>query len=162
MNSMFLVEFLKGLPNWLIILITSATPVIEVRGAVPLGIIALKMSPYTVIILSVIGSLIPVLPILWFLNTMTDRFRKIKWIDRFFEWLFTRTKKRSAIIEDLELVGLALFVGIPFPGTGVWTGCVAAYLLGLKPLPTFIAAFIGTIIASLLMMAASLGFINLF
>jgi len=162
MNSMFLVEFLKGLPNWLIILITSATPVIEVRGAVPLGIIALKMSPYTVVILSVIGSLIPVLPILWFLNTMTDRFRKIKWIDRFFEWLFTRTKKRSAIIEDLELVGLALFVGIPFPGTGVWTGCVAAYLLGLKPLPTFIAAFIGTIIASLLMMAASLGFINLF
>lgn len=159
---MFLLEFLKGLPQWLIILITSATPVIEVRGAVPLGIIALKMAPTTVIILSVIGSLIPVFPILWFLNTFTEYFRKINIIDRFLGWLFARTRKKSVIIEDLKLVGLTLFVGIPFPGTGVWTGCVAAYLLDLKPLPTFIAVTIGTIIASLLMTAASMGIISFF
>ncbi len=159
---MFLVELLKGLPKWLIILITSATPVIEVRGAVPLGIIALKMDPSTVIILSVIGSLIPVFPIILGLRHLTPYFRKIKIIDRFLEWLFHRTRKKSAIIEDLKLVGLTLFVGIPFPGTGVWTGCVAAYLLDLKPLPTVIAVTIGTIIASLLMTAASLGLISFF
>ncbi|OGC03516.1 hypothetical protein A2276_01215 [candidate division WOR-1 bacterium RIFOXYA12_FULL_43_27] len=159
---MFLLELLKGLPKWLIILITSATPVIEVRGAVPLGIAVLKMPAVEVVILSVIGSLIPVFPILWALNTLIEHFRKVSMLDRFIGWLFERTKRKSKIIDDLKLVGLTLFIGIPFPGTGVWTGCVAAYLLGLKPVPTFIAALIGTIIASLLMTAASLGIIHLF
>ena len=159
---MFLVELLKGFPQWLIILMTSATPVIEVRGAVPLGIIALKMSPPTVIILSVIGSLIPVFPILWILHALTEHFRKVNLLDRLIGWIFERTRKKSKIIEDLKLVGLILFVGIPFPGTGVWTGCVAAYLLDLKPIPTFICTAIGTIITSLLMTAASLGLIGIF
>lgn len=157
-----MVEILKNFPGWLILLITSATPVIEVRGAVPLGIAFLKMPPIEVIILCVIGSLIPVFPILWALNTLTEHFRKVSLLDRLIGWVFERTKKKSKIIDDLKLVGLTLFIGIPFPGTGVWTGCVAAYLLDLKPIPTFIAALIGTIIASFLMAAASLGIIRLF
>lgn len=159
---MILLDFLKALPDWLILTIISATPVIEVRGAVPLGIFYFNLHPATVFAWCVLGSIIPVFPILWFLNTLTERLRKIKLFDRFFEWLFHRTRKRSRIIKDLELVGLTLFVGIPFPGTGVWTGCVAAYLLGLPWIPTFICAAIGTIIASVIMTAASLGIINFF
>lgn len=159
---MWLVELLKSLPKEWIVFIISATPVIEVRGAVPLGIIFLNMVPSKVVILSVLGSVLPVFPILWFLTFMTDELRKIKMFDRFFEWLFARTRSRSQIIKNWELLGLLAFIAIPFPGTGVWTGCVAAYLFGLRWIPAFFVAVCGTLIASLIMMLASLGLINFF
>jgi uncharacterized membrane protein len=158
----FLVELLKGLPKELIVFITAATPVIEVRGAVPIGILTFGLNPLKVVILAIVGSILPVIPILWFLNTMTEKFRKLKVFDKFFEWLFNRTRSKSKIIEDFELIGLTLFVAIPFPGTGVWTGCVAAYLLGLPLIQTFICTLIGTTIASLILWAASAGIINFF
>ncbi len=159
---MLLVNLLKSLPNELIVFIISATPVIEVRGAVPIALLYFKLPVINTLLLCVLGSILPVFPILWFLNTSTERLRKIKFFDKFFEWLFTRTRSKSKIIEDFELVGLTLFVAIPFPGTGVWTGCIAAYLLGLPWIPTFICATIGTTIASLILWAASAGIINFF
>ncbi|MEE8638213.1 MAG: small multi-drug export protein [Candidatus Margulisiibacteriota bacterium] len=157
---MWLVELLKNLPNELIVFLISATPVIEVRGAVPIALLYFKLPVINTLLLCVLGSILPVFPILWFLNTLTERLRKIKFLDKFFEWLFTRTRSKSKIIEEFELVGLTLFVAIPFPGTGVWTGCVAAYLLGLPWISTFICAIIGTTIASCIMWAASIGIIN--
>ena len=159
---MWLVNLLKSLPHELIVFIISATPVLEVRGAVPIALLYFKLPVATTLLLCILGSILPVFPILWFLNTLTERLRKIKLFDKFFEWLFHRTRSKSKIIEEFELVGLTLFVAIPFPGTGVWTGCVAAYLLGLPWIPTFICATIGTTIASLLMWAASAGIINFF
>jgi len=146
----------------LLVLILAAVPVFEVRASVPLGIAVYKLAPLTVIFLSIIGSLLPVLPLLWFLNTATNRLSKIAYFDKFFEWLFARTRSKSQIIADFELVGLTLFIAIPFPGTGVWTGCIAAYLLGLPWPATFICAAVGTAIASGIMAAASLGVINFF
>jgi uncharacterized membrane protein len=158
----WLVNLLKGLPQELIIFITAVTPVIEVRGSVPLGILYFGLTPSKVILLSILGSILPIIPILWFLNALTEKLRKIKIFDKFFEWLFHRTRTKSKIIEEFELVGLTIFVAIPFPGTGVWTGCVAAYLLRLPWIPTFICATIGTAIASCIMWAASAGIINFF
>ncbi|MFH1826525.1 MAG: small multi-drug export protein [bacterium] len=145
-----------------IVFLAALAPIIEVRGAVPLGILVYHLDPVKVILISIIGSIIPIIPILWFLNTLTERLKKIPSFNKFIEWLFARTRSRSKLIEDFELVGLTIFVGIPFPGTGVWTGCVAAYLLGLPLIPTFVCASIGTTIASLLMWAASTGIITLF
>ena len=159
---MWLVNLLKSLPNELIVFIISATPIIEVRGAVPIALLYFKLPVINTLLLCILGSILPVFPILWFLNTLTERLRKISFFDKFFEWLFTRTRSKSKIIEDFELVGLTLFVAIPFPGTGVWTGCVAAYLLGLRWIPTFICVTIGTTIASLILWAASQGIINFF
>jgi uncharacterized membrane protein len=158
----WLVNLLRGLPHELIVLLISATPVIEVRGAVPIALLYFKLPVINTLLLCVLGSILPVFPILWFLNTLTERIRKIRIFDKFFEWLFHRTRTKSKIIEEFELVGLTLFVAIPFPGTGVWTGCVAAYLLGLPWIPTFICATIGTTIASCIMWAASAGIINFF
>lgn len=144
-----------------IIVILAAVPVFEVRASVPLGIIVYHLSPINTIALSVIGSVLPVFPLLWFLNTLTERLRKIGTFDKFFEWLFSRTRSKSKLIEDLELIGLTLFIAVPLPGTGVWTGTIAAYLLGLPWAWTFICATIGTTIASLVMWAASAGLIKL-
>ena len=156
-----MLELFKTLPKELAVFIMAATPVIEVRGAVPFGFI-LGLPWQLNFVLNVIGSIIPVLPILWFLNTLTEKLRKYKFWDNFFNWLFTRTRARSKIIQEFELVGLILFIGIPFPGTGVWTGCIAAYLLGLRWMPTFFCAVLGTIIATTLMTLASLGVITFF
>ncbi|MFH1386676.1 MAG: small multi-drug export protein [bacterium] len=158
---MYIVELLRGLPHELAVIIISAIPIIEVRGAVPISLIYFKLPVVTTFFLNLIGSLLPVFPILWFLTYFTEWLRKKnRAFDRFIAWLFARTRARSKVIEEFELLGLILFIGIPLPGTGVWTGTIAAYLLGLRWLPTFFAAAIGTAIAIILVSAASLGIIN--
>jgi uncharacterized membrane protein len=159
MIDLFL-SLLKGLPSELIVLIVSAIPVIEVRGAVPVALLYFKLPVIPTIALNIVGSILPVFPLLWFLKYMTGWLRKNKTFDRFFEWLFRRTRAKSKLIEDFELIGLALFIGVPLPGTGVWTGTIAAYLLDLPWIPTFLAATAGTAIATLLVTAASLGIIK--
>lgn len=144
----------------LAVFLLAAIPVFEVRGAVPLGIAAYKLAPTTAVLLSIIGSLLPVLPLLWFLDNITEHLEKIPSFNRFFQWLFARTRSKSGLIKEMELIGLAIFVAIPFPGTGVWTGTIAAYLLGLRWGPAFFAAAVGTTIASILVAAATLGVIN--
>lgn len=156
------VELLKGLPKEWIVLIASAIPVIEVRGSIPLGMMYFKMPALNAILLSILGSSLIALPLFWFLNTMTVHLRKINAFDKFFEWLFARTRAKSKMIEDLELIGLTLFIAVPLPGTGVWTGVIAAYLLGLRWLPTFFAASVGTSLASIAVWAATAGLIKLF
>lgn len=158
---MFIVDLLRGLPNELIVIIISAIPIIEVRGAVPISLIYFKQPVIITFLLNLIGSLLPVFPLLWFLTYITDWLRKKNQsFDRFIAWLFARTRAKSKLIEDFELIGLVLFIGVPLPGTGVWTGTIAAYLLGLRWLPTFFAAAAGTAIATALVIAASLGIIN--
>lgn len=147
---------LFNLPQELIILIVSAVPIIEVRGAVPLGI-AFGLHPILVFLLSVIGSILPALPLLLFLEFGTKILRKYKSWDNFFVWLFNRTKAKSKIIEEMEMAGLIIFIGIPLPGTGVWTGMVAAYLLRLSWWKSLFCATIGTMIASFIMLIISLG-----
>lgn len=141
------------------VFVLAALPISEVRGSVPLGLY-FGLSPIKTVLISILGSILPVFPILWGLNTLTQHLRKIKIFDRFFEWLFRRTHSKSKLIERLEEVGLAIFIAIPSPFTGVWTGCVAAYLFELPWIPTFIAAFVGTSIASLIVLGISLGIIS--
>ena len=159
---MHFIDLFKSLPAEAAVIITSALPIIEVRGAVPLGYLYYKLSPLKVILLSTIGGVLPVFPILWFLENITEGLRKIKIFDRFFERLFEHTRAKSGIIEKFELVGLTLFMALPIPGTGVWTGCIAAYLLDLPWGSTFICAVIATLIASVAVMVATLGFIKIF
>jgi len=118
------------IPNEVMVLFTAFLPILEVRASVPLGIIVYHLSPAATIILSIFGSILPVFPLLWFLNNLTEHLRKVSIFDRFFSWLFARTRAKSKLIEDLELIGLTLFIAVPLPGTGVWTGTIAAYLLG--------------------------------
>ncbi|OGB86853.1 hypothetical protein A3H38_06030 [candidate division WOR-1 bacterium RIFCSPLOWO2_02_FULL_46_20] len=146
----------------IIVFFLAAIPIFEVRASVPLGVIVYKLQPTVVIALSVLGSVLPVFPLLWFLNTLTERLCRFPACDHFFTWLFTRTRSKSQLIEDFELVGLVLFIGVPLPGTGVWTGVIAAHLLGLRWWPTFLTAAVGTTIASLIMWAASAGMISFF
>lgn len=131
-----------------IVLIISMLPIIELRGAIPVGIFMFGFSWQKAVLLSIIGNMIPIPFILIFINGIVNLLRKIKAGRNFTDWLFKRTRKKSDLIEKYETAGLVLFVGIPLPGTGGWTGAFAAYLFGLKFWKSLLYIFIGVLLAA--------------
>ncbi|MFH1783052.1 MAG: small multi-drug export protein [Candidatus Omnitrophota bacterium] len=142
----FLYSF--GWDTRVLITFLGTLPVTELRASIPIGILVLKENVKFVVFYSILGNLIPIAPIYFLLDPISKKLSKTPIMKRFFDWLFARAKKRAGLIEKYEAIGLALFVGIPLPGTGVWTGCLIASLLRMRFLPTFIAATIGVFIAA--------------
>ncbi|MDD5556249.1 MAG: small multi-drug export protein [bacterium] len=123
----------KGIPKEWVIVIISMLPIVELRGAIPVGINFFKMDAWwRVYILAVIGNMIPIPFILLLLGPASRYLMRFRLGRLFFEWLFRRTRRKSAEIEKYETLGLAIFVAIPLPVTGGWTGALAAFLLGIK------------------------------
>ena len=145
-----------GLSPKTIILFLSTLPVTELRASVPIGILLLGQSVGAVFFFSVIGNILPIAPIYFFLQPISKSLSRTRCMRRFFEWLFERARKRSGLIEKYEALGLMLFVSIPLPGTGVWTGCLIASLLRMRFLPTFLAATAGVIIAAIVVTTLTL------
>jgi len=159
-----IVEFLNGLfPPEVVTIIVAALPVSELRGSIPLALGVFHFSVGKAYLLSIIGNLIPVIPLLLFLESvskwMSERFN---WADKFFNWLFVRTKKRGKLVEKYGAIGLIFFVAIPLPVTGAWTGCVAAFLFGIRRLWSTLSIANGVLIAGVIVTLASLGVIKLF
>lgn len=146
------------IPGWLMTMIAAALPISEVRGAIPLAIGVYGFSPLQAYLLSVLGNLLPIIPLLLFLGPVSDFLRRFSIGDRFFSWLFART--RSKYIKEHEnfgLTALAVFVAIPLPMTGAWTGCVIAFLLGFRFWPAFAAIATGVLIAGVVVTTAVMG-----
>jgi uncharacterized membrane protein len=142
-----IINYLSSLPKDLAVFIISALPVLELRGAIPIGL-SMGIEIKRVVFLSIIGNLVPVAPILFLLEPVSGALRRFWPFNRFFDWLFARTRKRSALIEKYEFLGLMLFVAIPLPVTGAWTGCVAATLFKIRFRYAFLAISIGVCIAA--------------
>ena len=137
------------IPKEYLVLIMGALPISELRGAIPLGL-SLGMPLAKAFWLSVLGNIIPVAPALFLLDPVSNRLRRFKIWARFFDWLFERTKKKSDSIQKYEALGLAIFVAIPLPMTGAWSGVVAASLFKIKFRYAFIAIVAGVIGAGLI------------
>jgi uncharacterized membrane protein len=151
-------EMVVIIPDWLMTMIVAALPISEVRGAIPLGIGIYDFSPFEAYLLSVFGNLLPIIPLLLFLGPVSDYLRRFPLGDRFFTWLFARTRKKCIQEhENFGLVALAIFVAIPMPLTGAWTGCVVAFLLGFRFWPAFAAIAAGVLIAGAIVTAATMG-----
>jgi uncharacterized membrane protein len=152
---------LQGLVNSdlareLVVFLIAMAPVAELRGAIPVAIDVFGMPWYTALGISVVGNMLPVPFILLFLEYVQRALRPIKLFDRFFTWLFAYTRKKTAIIERYEFVGLLLFVAVPLPLTGAWTGSVAAFLLGMRFWPSFLSILGGVLIAGIIVTVLSL------
>jgi len=158
------VNFLNRLfPPELVTIIVAALPISELRGSIPLALGVFHFSIGKAYFLSIIGNLIPVIPLLLFLESLSKWLsRKFSWADTFFSWLFTRTKKRGKIVERYGAIGLIFFVAIPLPATGAWTGCVAATLFGIRRLWAIFSIANGVLIAGIIVTLASLGVIKIF
>ncbi len=162
MNKNF-IDFLgQTLSNELLTILIASLPISELRGAIPISITQFGFTPIKAFLLSIFGNMLPVIPLLFFLNYFTERLSKIKFFKKFFDWWFERTKRRSSIVEKYEAVGLSLFVAIPLPMTGAWTGCVAAYLFRIKFRYAFPAIVAGVIIAGIIVTLTTIGVIRIF
>lgn len=137
----------NGIPAEMVVLCISTLPIIELRGAIPIAIFTFDFPWAKSYIISVLGNLIPVVPILLLLESVAKFLRRYRVFDKFFEWFFLRTKKKGKIVEEYETIGLMLFVSIPLPITGAWTGCVAAVLFALRKRYSLIAITLGVLIA---------------
>ncbi|MBD3180793.1 ligand-binding protein SH3 [Candidatus Poribacteria bacterium] len=149
----------NGLPGELVVLIVSTLPIFELRGGIPVGLL-LGLEWWRTYIMAVLGNLIPVVPILLLLEPVSYWMRRhLKATDQFFEWLFSRTRRKTeaGIRKYGIFFGLTLFVAIPLPVTGAWTGCVAAFLFGVKFKYSFPAIILGVLTASLVVSMATYG-----
>lgn len=145
-----------GIAEELIVVIISALPIAELRGALPVAIDVFHMPWYQALPLAILGNMLPVPIILLFLDAITRFLSKVGFIDRFLQWLFAHTRKRGRIVERYERIGLALFVAIPLPVTGAWTGSLVAVLFGLKFKYAILSIFIGVLIAGIIVTCVSL------
>jgi len=137
----------SGISQGLIVVIISALPVLELRGALPVAINLFHMEWYQAFCLAIIGNLLPVPFLLLFLESLAKVVSKVALGKKLVNWVFEHTRRRGAVIEKYERIGLMLFVAIPLPVTGAWTGSVAAFLFGLKFRHAFLSILFGVIIA---------------
>jgi uncharacterized membrane protein len=136
-----------GIPQEAIIVIISALPVVELRLALPIAINVFHMAWYKAYCLAVVGNMLPVPILLLFLDSLAKVVSRAEIGRRVVNWVFERTRRQGQTIERYEKIGLTLFVAIPLPVTGAWTGSIAAFLLGLRFRYAFLSILVGVIIA---------------
>ena len=143
----------------LVIFIISMIPILELRG----GLIAasLLQGPITTAIpICIIGNIIPIPFILLFIKQVFKWLKKVKLFRGIIERLEKRAMGKSDAIKKGEFWGLALFVGIPLPGTGAWTGSLIAALLEIDIKKAVIAELVGVAIATIIMSIVSYGLLG--
>ncbi len=148
-------EFLTahGIPDWLVVFIISLFPILECRLGMFTAIVLLQMNPFLGFIISFWGNILPIPFILLLINWIL---KKVPGINKIVFWLEEKTLKKRDKIDKYGIWGLLLFVAIPLPGTGGWTGALLASLLHLDKKKSFGVIAIGVFIAGLIMTILSL------
>ncbi|MGI5978753.1 MAG: COG2426 family protein [Oscillospiraceae bacterium] len=140
----------------------SMVPVLELRGAIPMGV-AMGLDPWKAMIVADLGNMVPVPFIIIFIRNI-------------FDWMQSKSKRLSAWVEKTEakaatkweqvhkyeLLGLALLVAIPLPGTGAWTGALVAALMDIRLKHAFPTIFLGVIAAGFIVLVLTQGFTTAF
>ena len=153
-------DFFTGLPDELVTACLAALPVIELRGSIPWATFILKLSWESALLFSIIGNLVPVPLILLLLKPAEKLLSRWIVMDRFFQWLFARTRRRGKVVERYMALGLILFVAIPLPVTGAWTGTVAAHVFGVRFGPALVCITAGVCIAGIVVTLACQGLLG--
>jgi len=152
-----------AIPEWFRIFFLSMIPWFEGRYAIVYAIIGLNWEWWQAMPIVIIGNMLPVPFILIFFKYAEKFLRQYKSWSRLMEWVFAKTRSRAdAKIKRYEHLGLLLFVAIPLPFTGAWTGALIAYLFDLKFTKSLITIFIGVIIAAFIMVGVTILFGNIF
>lgn len=133
----------------------SMVPIIELRGAVPLGI-AMDLSPVYVYITSVIGSSIVAVPVVLLFRQVIDFFRHRKYFNKVIRWVDKKIEGRAKKLKGASIIGLIIFVGVPIPTTGSWSAAALASIFKMRIKDALLGIFIGNAIAGVIMMAVSL------
>ena len=168
-----ILEFFSGLPGELYVFVISMLPIIELRGSIPVGA-AIGLPFYTNYFLSILGNMLPVPFILLFIPKILDFLSRFKIFQPMVRRLKEKAeKKKSRVLVDGEAAvgdrprmskkgffALAIFVAIPLPGTGAWTGSLVASLFRLPKWCSLLAILIGVLLSGIIMTLASYGVVG--
>lgn len=141
------------------VLLIGALPIIELRGAIPIGI-SLGLSPIHAAILSFVGSMIPVPFILFTIRPIFSYLKTTRTFKKLVNRLINKSISNRIWIERYGYLGLLMFVAIPIPGTGVWSGSLAAAFLNMRFKYAFPSIMIGNLIAGIIIMLLSHGVVS--
>ena len=136
-------------------------PVLELRGAIPLGVAA-GLPPAVACAAAVLGNLLPVPAIMLLVRRVFDWLRGTAFFGPKIDWLERRAHLKGRLVRKYRLAGLVILVGIPLPGTGAWTGALVASLLDIRMRHALPAIFLGLLIAGGITTAVTMGLIHLF
>lgn len=153
--------FLELVGKDLCVFLCAMIPIIELRGAIPLGA-ALDLHPLWNYALAVVGNLIPVPLILLFIRAILDGMERVPCFEKLVRWLRAKAEKGRGKVEKYAVVGLAVFVAIPLPGTGAWTGSLVAALMGMRFPKAMISVIAGVLAAGVFMSLLSYGVVAAF
>ena len=153
------------LKKYLIIFFVSMVPLIELRGAIPIST-AYHLPLFTSYIICIIGNMLPVPFIYLFARKILIWGKDKKIIGKFCDFCLKKGEKGGKKLQEKAgkglYVALLLFVGIPLPGTGAWTGTLAASILDMDFKKSILAVMLGVLLAGIIMLILSLGVINIF
>ena len=155
----FFIKIFSFMNKDVLIFIISMMPILELRG----GLIAasiLKIPFLRALIICLIGNILPTPFILLFLNYIFELLSKWKVTKKLVDWLKERTLKRRDVLDKYGYLGILLFVGIPLPGTGMWTGSMLVVLLGMDKKKAIPYIVLGVLLASIIMSIVSYGILG--
>ena len=148
------------LKKYLIVFLISMVPLVELRGAIPYAVgFDLPLVPSYIV--AILGNMVPVPFIFLFGRKLLEWGKDLKYVGGFFRWCLEKGEMAGAKLEAKAgrglYVALLLFVGIPLPGTGAWSGTLAASLLNMDFKKSVIYVMLGVLLAGVIMLAVSLG-----
>ncbi len=155
-------DMINILPEGVKVMLIAMLPFAELRLAIPIAL-ANEITPQQAFGLSVMGNMLPVVPLLLFLDPVSNWLRRYNIFDRFFNWLFARTRRYNYNNKMEKYGSLALipFVAIPLPWTGAWTACAIAFVFGFRHRYAFSAIFAGVVIAGIIVTLSCMGVLKL-
>ncbi len=149
---------MNGIEMWDVLktFFLSMVPIVELRGAIPLGA-ALGLPWYINYIICVIGNFLPVPFILLFIRSVLNFMKKVPKLDKIALWLEARAAKNSDKVNKYASLGLFVFVALPLPGTGAWTGSLVAALMEMRLKHSLLSVFGGVVVAGVILTLISYG-----
>ena len=158
-----LVELVIHYAGWLnkemIVFVISMMPILELRGGVLAGY-WMNLPLLTTSIIALVGNLLPIPFILFFIEAILKFLEKHNILTKFIHKIRDRALHKSKAIQNAEFIGLMLFVGIPLPGTGAWTGSLVAETLQMDRKKAFLAIVLAVLLALGIMLVFSYGILN--
>lgn len=153
---MNIIDYFMGAGKEAALFIVSMIPIVELRGAIPIGA-GLGMPWYWVFLISLVGNMLPVPFVIVLGRKILGLLKKIKPLEKIVDKYERRVLKNADKVAKYEAIGLCLLVAIPLPGTGAWTGAVAASFLGMRLKQAIPSIFLGVLIAGVIMTLVSYG-----
>ena len=133
----------------------SMVPVVELRGAIPLGI-AMKLNPVYIYMVCVIGSSIISVPVVLMFRQVIDYLRHRKYFNKVIRWIDKKIEGRAKKLKAASIIGLIVFVGVPLPTTGSWSGSALASIFKMRVVESLLGICIGNAIAGAVMLTVSM------